>query len=220
MTCDDCKRKEATVFFKAVVNSKMTEMHLCESCAVKKGIDISAGQDLLSITGVFGNLSELAKEFLPRERKTLCCSSCGLKYSIFKETGRLGCPDCYKSFETQLTQLLTRIHGCAVHTGKKYAAGHKASRPIPEQAVQGSAGTLGGPEAVVPGATRGRGSRDAEQPRQSAGGSRDAEQENRIKELRSELKSAVAGEDYEAAAGLRDTIKEMENPRGGSSEKK
>ncbi|MEW6042318.1 MAG: UvrB/UvrC motif-containing protein, partial [Elusimicrobiota bacterium] len=39
----------------------------------------------------------------------------------FKENGKLGCPDCYRNFEPQLTELLTRIHGNYLHTGKKYA---------------------------------------------------------------------------------------------------
>lgn len=120
MNCMECKKKAASVFFKAVVNNKITEMSLCESCARDKGIELTMGQDFLSFSGLFGDLSELAKEFLPVEKKSLRCPACGLKYSQFKETGRLGCPECYKSFEPQLTQLLTRIHGCALHSGKKY----------------------------------------------------------------------------------------------------
>jgi len=46
------------------------------------------------------------------------CPRCGLQYSSFKETGRLGCSECYTSFQFQLRPLLRRIHGDTRHRGK------------------------------------------------------------------------------------------------------
>lgn len=51
------------------------------------------------------------------------CPTCGLVYSSFKETGRLGCADCYKAFQAQLRPLLRRIHGDTRHRGKAPARG-------------------------------------------------------------------------------------------------
>ena len=39
----------------------------------------------------------------------------------FRETGRLGCPDCYRSFEAPLRDLLRRLHGSTHHLGERYA---------------------------------------------------------------------------------------------------
>jgi protein arginine kinase activator len=46
------------------------------------------------------------------------CPRCGLLYSSFKETGRLGCSECYAAFQFQLRPLLRRIHGDTRHRGK------------------------------------------------------------------------------------------------------
>jgi len=123
MLCQVCKKNAASVFLKVAVNNKMTEMHLCERCAAGKGASF-AGFDVepFNISGMTGNLSGYFKEFLPREKRTLHCRSCGLAYHEFKEAGFLGCPECYSSFEPQLTELLTRIHGNCGHTGKNCGA--------------------------------------------------------------------------------------------------
>jgi len=46
------------------------------------------------------------------------CPRCGLVYSEFKESGRLGCSECYTTFRSQLRPLLRRIHGSTKHVGK------------------------------------------------------------------------------------------------------
>ena len=51
------------------------------------------------------------------------CPRCGLLYSSFKETGRLGCSECYAAFQFQLRPLLRRIHGDTRHRGKSPARG-------------------------------------------------------------------------------------------------
>ena len=48
------------------------------------------------------------------------CSFCGLTFGQFRETGRLGCPHCYQTFEAHLRRLLRRIHGSVQHVGKVY----------------------------------------------------------------------------------------------------
>jgi protein arginine kinase activator len=48
------------------------------------------------------------------------CSFCGLTFGQFRETGRLGCPHCYETFEAHLRRLLRRIHGSVQHVGKVY----------------------------------------------------------------------------------------------------
>lgn len=186
MLCDDCRENEATVFLKAVVNNKLMEMHLCESCAGKKGLELGTGAGMLSLSGLFENLSELTKEFLPIERKSLRCSDCGFRYSDFKKTGRLGCPHCYVSFESQLIQLLTRIHGSSRHTGKKYLRG------------AASAHAAGSP-------SRHQGPVHAQARKDPAA---------EIESLKIKLKKAVEREDYEMAAKLRDRIKEYESKGG------
>ena len=53
------------------------------------------------------------------KRKKGICKFCGYHYSDFKETGFLGCPDCYKSFHPYIIKYLKGIHRSIEHKGKK-----------------------------------------------------------------------------------------------------
>ncbi|MBK8230405.1 MAG: UvrB/UvrC motif-containing protein [Candidatus Eisenbacteria bacterium] len=46
------------------------------------------------------------------------CERCGLRFSQFARTGRLGCSDCYTAFASQLPQVLRRVHGAVRHKGR------------------------------------------------------------------------------------------------------
>jgi len=169
--CEECNKAAASVFLKLAVNNKVTETHLCPACAAKKGMGLGLETGAFNISDIVGNMSGYFKDFLPPEKRTLRCGACGLKYSEFKETGRLGCPECYRSFEPQLTELMARIHGAAQHAGRAYdgCAKLKLSK---------------------------------------------AEFSRRMGELQAALKAAVAKEDFEGAARIRDSMKEL-GPRHG-----
>jgi protein arginine kinase activator len=38
----------------------------------------------------------------------------------FRDSGRLGCAQCYQSFEDHLRDLLRRLHGSSQHVGERY----------------------------------------------------------------------------------------------------
>ncbi len=48
------------------------------------------------------------------------CSYCHTTVEDFRRSGRLGCPHCYSSYESQLRGILRRIHGSTHHLGKVY----------------------------------------------------------------------------------------------------
>ena len=56
----------------------------------------------------------------PRARATTC-ARCGATFQDFRESGRLGCSDCYRTFEVPLRDLLRRLHGSTHHLGERYA---------------------------------------------------------------------------------------------------
>ena len=58
---------------------------------------------------------------LPAPRAGETCSRCGGSLQDFRESGRLGCPDCYRTFEAPLRDLLRRLHGSTQHVGERYA---------------------------------------------------------------------------------------------------
>ena len=91
------------------------------------------------------------------QREDRICPKCGTRESELTKTGKVGCAQCYKTFEDILRPYVRRIHGSAVHAGRKPS------------------------------------------------------QNRELDDLRSALQKAVAAQEFEKAAQLRDRIKEMEN---------
>ena len=46
------------------------------------------------------------------------CKTCGASLSEFYRTCMLGCPECYNSFQKEITVAVKKVHGKVYHTGK------------------------------------------------------------------------------------------------------
>jgi len=120
MLCDNCKEREAAIHLQQVKDNSVSSLHLCQQCAAEKGIEAGVGaakfplSDFLASMGK-GPALQGATEGSDRE-----CESCGATLKDFQNTGRLGCPRCYDVFETQLRDLLRRLHGSSHHVGEPY----------------------------------------------------------------------------------------------------
>ena len=55
------------------------------------------------------------------------CDFCGATLQDFRDSGRLGCPQCYTVFEHHLRGLLRRLHGSSQHVGEVYLAPSSAA---------------------------------------------------------------------------------------------
>lgn len=156
MKCEKCKINEATVFYREIINGHETKQNLCPSCAREK--EEESG---LSFKGLFSNsLFAAPSAYKIREEKK--CPLCAMTERDIRKAGKVGCPECYEAFAEFLAPTLRRLHGNAVHRGR---------RP----------GKL------------------AEEPKK----------ENELSRLEAELKDCLQREDYERAATLRDTIREI-----------
>ncbi len=119
--CDNCGEPGAVVHLTRVENEETTTTHLCEKCAAEKGIQTSIKSPNLPLTDFLAKMGGdnlFEAEGSPQE--DLSCPFCGLSTADFKRLGRLGCPQCYSTFETYLRGLLRRIHGSTQHVGKVY----------------------------------------------------------------------------------------------------
>ncbi|NLL81360.1 MAG: hypothetical protein GX231_03520 [Tissierellia bacterium] len=115
MLCDNCKRKDATFHYTKIINGKMEEHHLCETCAFdSQDFDMS---NPFSIHKLFSGLTE-AQETKEEDLKDITCSNCGLDFSRFQKTGKLGCATCYHDFSEYLKPIINGIHGHNHHRGK------------------------------------------------------------------------------------------------------
>lgn len=172
MVCEICGQREATVHVTEIEQGQLREIHMCEECARKQGESMGgpfSWADLLA--GLAGVVSEGVVDSSVR------CPRCGRGFADFRRTGRLGCSECYATFEDGLVPIIRRVHGATTHTGRRPAC-------VATQA----------PAAC------------------------------NIEDLRRRLAEAVANEEYEEAARLRDALRELERKqeegkaKGGAGE--
>ena len=161
MQCDLCDKK-ATVFLTQLVEGEMKKMCLCEECAEEKGVTDPAGFSLAdSVMGEepvsdSGDIITISDDGIP-------CPVCAFTFNKFQQVGRLGCSECYNTFDDVISRRLKGMHKGTVHVGR-----------VPEGLVEAHA------------------------------------RQQRLDQLQERLEQAVAAENYEEAAGLRDEIPEIE----------
>ncbi len=115
MQCSICKEKPATVHLTQIVGDKMQKLDLCEECAKVKGVNDPAGFALADLMLGLGASQEIEQSAGGAELK---CPRCGFTQADFKKSGRLGCPECYKTFAEGLSGLLKSMHKGTRHVGK------------------------------------------------------------------------------------------------------
>ena len=119
MLCDVCKERDAVVHLTQVVESVMTQLHLCEKCAAERGVETTIAMPKHPL-GEFLQAVQQQVAVTPGEAGK--CTFCGFTLKDFRQSGRLGCPSCYRTFEGSLRELLRRVHGSARHVGRRYEA--------------------------------------------------------------------------------------------------
>ena len=115
MLCCICKEKEATVHLTQIAADKMQKVDLCEECAKTKGVNDPTGFSLADLLLGLGASQEIEQATGGVEVK---CPRCGFTQADFKKAGRLGCPECYKTFADGLEGLLKSMHKGTRHVGK------------------------------------------------------------------------------------------------------
>ena len=147
MQCSRCGQNEATIHEVVIDSSgEKVETHLCEACAADSGLVAQASgpvKSLLTSYMVSGGTAEGTQgSGAAPAGQGLACPGCGLTFGQFRQSGLLGCPSCYKSFEERLGPLIARAHeGATHHVGKV------PRRALGESSVGGrGSALLGSPE--------------------------------------------------------------------------
>lgn len=156
MQCESCSEYEANVHLTHVVNGVSREIHLCEGCAVKNGININGAMSLTDILVGLG-----AIEATEEGGAGKVCPFCHMSLGELRRGSRMGCSVCYETFGAEVTTMLSDMQNGTSHIGK--APG--VITPIP------------------------------------------AVKTVRVEPLARQLEEAVAREDFEMAARLRDEIR-------------
>jgi protein arginine kinase activator len=133
MLCEICKQNQATIHIQELNKGKKTALHICENCAAKKGLN-KIGLQGINIAEILYKLSASTEELLPvtdnstiqpnlsNNNKTITniiCSKCKWDINKFRQTGRLGCENCYQTFSEILSETLSNMHKGTIHRGKR-----------------------------------------------------------------------------------------------------
>jgi len=102
MLCDSCKEREAVINLTQVEHDSKVTLHLCEQCAQAKGVETGVAVLKSPLGGFITAMGKGATSVLPTT-DGLRCSSCGGTLKDFRDSGRLGCAQCYEAFDAHLT---------------------------------------------------------------------------------------------------------------------
>ena len=132
MKCSHCGEREGVVSLTQIIEGDVRTVSLCAKCAAEKGIETGIGVADTPLGGFLAALGESTDPDAPlAEALEARCESCGATLRDFRETGRVGCAECYLAFDAPLRELLRRLHGSTHHTGMRYAAGEAPQQPEP-----------------------------------------------------------------------------------------
>ena len=121
MKCNACGEREGVVSLTQIVEGDVRTVSLCAQCAADKGIETGLGLSETPLGGFLAALGESADPDAPLSAALENgCPSCGATLRDFRETGRVGCAECYRAFDAPLRELLRRLHGSTHHTGMRY----------------------------------------------------------------------------------------------------
>lgn len=116
MLCQNCKKNEASMHMKRIVNGRAEEVHLCSDCARSLGYTAS-------FSGFGTGFGALLDDFFGRSdvvtgMSSQRCPVCNKSFEDIVSDGKVGCAECYSVFYDRLLPTLKRIHGTLCHCGK------------------------------------------------------------------------------------------------------
>ena len=121
MFCDDCGKNMATIFITQIENNKVVRKKLCEECARQSLMPQNALEFLALVPQMLSQAYETGWELQVSEdlkEEVLICEECATTITDVKETGKMGCPECYGAFAGPLMSLIRDIQVSDQHMGK------------------------------------------------------------------------------------------------------
>lgn len=113
MLCEKCGKHNATTHIRSVVNGVVTEKNLCGYCAAAEGYNSLSHKGLAQMLASMFDESRAAIT-----DNSVRCKCCNSTFSDIAAKGKVGCPECYKTFYNELLPYLKRVHGGTKHSGK------------------------------------------------------------------------------------------------------
>ncbi len=113
MKCDRCG-KPSVYHSTLIVNGVSQTTNLCRDCAIKEGVFND------SPTSLFDDMFSAFVDFLPFSKvENIVCPVCKMSLREFKNSERLGCPNCYDAFREEIENIVKRIAPNQTHKQEK-----------------------------------------------------------------------------------------------------
>lgn len=107
MLCEKCKGKKAMLKYSQVINGLKVEANLCEDCF-----------NSIKYSNAFINNFFDSFLLFDNYNKNYVCNICGNTFEKFKNTGKMGCANCYNVFRKKLNPIFNNMQENNIHTGK------------------------------------------------------------------------------------------------------
>lgn len=131
MLCQKCHKRTASIFISSIINGQETKTYLCNDCAkdyplFNLSLDLDEPFSIKDLMENF-NIEEIKpkgdiNKHISLKEDTLdddiVCSNCHSTYNEYRQTGKLGCSNCYKDFYIKLKSILKNIYGYSEYIGK------------------------------------------------------------------------------------------------------
>jgi protein arginine kinase activator len=123
VTCEICGEEPATMHLLRVVDGSVNHTHLCPGCAESVAEQADGLALVLAVPSVLRHLGkspagEESAQAVPVDGEDRFCACCGTTLTDFKESGLVGCSNCYQVFAQHLEAPLQGGAEPAEHLGK------------------------------------------------------------------------------------------------------
>lgn len=115
MKCEICGTRKAVIHIQQVIGKERIDLHLCDTCALERGISSSEERIELSISSLLHGLVDLRKMKGTKEK---ACPQCGSTWELIGKRQKTGCGECYTTFNKEIQAFFKQMVEKAQHRGK------------------------------------------------------------------------------------------------------
>lgn len=114
--CQLCGKNPGTLQFTQVQNGEVREVRVCPTCSEKQGFEFESE----SLTDfLFGLGMDKPSRQTADSKADAVCPACQMPFADYRKSSRLGCPQCYEAFSSQLAVPIYGMQrGRTRHNGK------------------------------------------------------------------------------------------------------
>jgi protein arginine kinase activator len=115
MKCEICRNNDAVIHIQQIIGTERIDLHLCEACALERGIMTSSEHGELSLSSLLTGLIDIRDA---KEQQKSICPRCGTSWREIQERRLAGCAECYSCFSKEILALMQKSSGKSRHRGK------------------------------------------------------------------------------------------------------